>query len=94
MISPWRRHGIALALASLAIVLLLRADVIAADLVAAIGRKRRAMGEEQQVHHPRPRAIQGPIALATGSGSRCQLRTISAYLGLSGLTSRAAPSPV
>ena len=41
-----------------------------ANLVAAIGRKGNAMAQEQNVAaHPRPRAISGPIRLATGSGN-------------------------
>ena len=73
-----------------------RAEVLehmeTADLVAAIGRKRHAVRQEQQVAHPRPREIHGPARFAAQSGIFFQLRTISAYLGLSGLTSRAGPS--
>ena len=44
--------------------------VAGADLVAAIGRKGNAVAQEQNVAvHPRPRAISGPIRLATGSGN-------------------------
>ncbi len=43
-----------------------------ADLVAPVGRKGDAVGEEEDVLHPRPRAIGGPIRLASQSGSRCQ----------------------
>jgi hypothetical protein len=45
--------------------------VMRADSVAAIGRKRHAVGEEQDVahYHANPRAIHGPRVFATGSGS-------------------------
>ena len=49
--------------------------VKAADLVAAIGWKRHAVSEEQDVHQPSPRAIIGPTRLATPSGRRCQAAT-------------------
>ena len=63
-----------------------------ADLVAAIGRERDAMGEEQDVvHQPSPRAIGGPSRLATQSGRRCHSAICIRYFGLSGLTSRRSP---
>ena len=65
-------------------------DVKTADLVAAIGRKRNAVREEEQAH-PRPREIHGPAAFAAQSGSFFHVRTISAYFGFSGFTSRAGP---
>ena len=45
-------------------------DVVRTDLVAAIGRERDPVGEEQDFAHPNPRAIIGPMRLASGSGSR------------------------
>ncbi len=71
-------------------------QVEGADLVAAIGRERHAVGEKQQfAHQPSPRAIGGPRRLASHSGSRCHAATWSRYLGLSGLISRGGtPSAV
>jgi hypothetical protein len=67
-------------------------DVPRADLVAAIGRVRDAVGEEEDVaHQPSPRAIGGPSRFASGSGSFFQSATWSRYLGLKGLVSRASP---
>ena len=66
-----------------------------ADLVAPVGRERDPVGEEENVLHPSPRAICGPIRLASGSGSFFHKATCSRYLGSSGLTERgAAPSAV
>jgi hypothetical protein len=50
--------------------------VVRADLVAAIGRKGDAMGQEQDFAHDQasPRAMNGPTRLATGSGSFCHRR--------------------
>ena len=59
------------------------------DLVAAIGRERHAVGEEQDVaHQPSPRDDPRADAVGDPSGSRFQVAIIAAYLGLSGLTSR------
>ena len=63
-------------------------DMVAADLVAAIGRKRGAMCQEQQVSHPSPRAMTGPASIATRTGRRFHTAIIIAYLGLSGLIAR------
>ena len=46
-------------------------DVVRTDLVAAIGRKRDAVRKEQDfAAHARPRAISGPMRLASGNGRR------------------------
>ena len=51
-------------------------QMIAADLVAAIGWIGHAVCKEQNVaHQPSPRAIGGPIRLAIHSGSRFQVAT-------------------
>ncbi len=63
-------------------------DMMAADFVAAIGRKRRAMRQEQQVSQPSPRAMTGPAIIATRTGRRFHTAIIIAYLGLSGLIAR------
>src|ERR1044072_7056889 len=71
-------------------------DVPRADLVAAVGRKRDPVGEEEDVaHQPSPRAIGGRSRWASGSGIRFHKATCSRYFGPSGLTERApAPSAV
>lgn len=68
-------------------------DVEGPDLVPAIRRERHPVGQEQDVaHQPSPRDSHGPTRLATGNGSRFQVATIAAYLGLRGSTERAGPS--
>ena len=66
--------------------------MIAADSVSPIRRKRRTVREEEDVPHPSPRETSGPATFASRNGSFGQARTISAYLGLSGLISRGGPS--
>ncbi len=41
------------------------------DLVTTIRRKWNAMGKEQNLAHARPRAMNGPMRLATASGNFC-----------------------
>jgi hypothetical protein len=63
-----------------------------ADLVAAVGRIGDSVGEVEQLRpQPSPRAMGGPIRLASGSGSFFQSATCSRYLGSSGLTERWKP---
>ena len=65
-------------------------DVPVADLLALDQRIRQALHEEQKIRHraqPSPRTIEGPIALAIGSGNRFQAAMNSRYFGLSGLWS-------
>ncbi len=71
-------------------------DMVRADLVAPVGRKRDAMGEEENLaHQPIPRAMSGPSRLATASGRRCQSRIWSERLELVGSASRrGAPGAV
>ena len=70
-------------------------QVPGANLVAPVRRKRDAMGKEEHVIHPSPRAIGGPRRLASRSGSFCQAATLSLYRGLVGFIWRgAAPSAV
>ena len=61
------------------------------DFVTAIGRPGHAVRDVEDAH-PSPLAIHGPIRLATGSGSFCQVSTIMQYFGLLGFTSRPCPS--
>ncbi len=71
-------------------------NMVRADLVAAIRRKRDAVADEQDfAHQPRPLAIHGPSRLASGKGSRRQTAICSACLALVGSASRGgAPAAV
>ena len=71
-------------------------DMVRADLVAAIGRERHPVREEQDLaHQPSPRAICGPIRLAIGNGRRFHSAIRAACLALVGSASRAsAPGAV
>ena len=71
-------------------------DVVRADLVAAVGRERHAVREEEDFPaHPSPLAIAGPRRLASASGKRRHKAIRAACFALVGSASRgSAPGAV